>query len=65
MKYACNQKRSELTLTASRISKMKFVIDRMHFKGHIDPWCKEHCDPNRVIEMDKVVVYLCYLYVLI
>ena len=53
-----NQKRSELTLIASRISKMKFVINRMHFQGHIDPWCKEHCYPNRASNRDdKVVIY--------
>ena len=53
-RYACNPVRSALTRTSSRISDMNFVIDRMHFKGHIDPWCCENCDPNKFKELDKV-----------
>ena len=26
----------------------------MHFKGHTDPWCQEHCDPNKVKELHNV-----------
>ena len=22
-------------------------MDKFHFKGHVDPWCKEHCNPNK------------------
>ena len=53
-RYACNPCRSSLTTTARRISAMNFAIDRMHFKGHIDPWCRETCDPNKFKELDKV-----------
>ncbi len=35
--------RSNLTATASRLATMNFVIDCMHFEGHIDPLCREHC----------------------
>ena len=27
-------------------SNLNIVIDKMHFKGHIDSWCKEYCNPN-------------------
>jgi hypothetical protein len=23
-----------------------YIVDRMHMKNHVDPWCKEHCDPD-------------------
>ena len=25
---------------------MDFAVDKMHFKGHTDQWCKNHCNPN-------------------
>ena len=53
-RYACNPVRSALTTTSSNISAMNFAIDRMHFKGHIDPWCRENSDPNKFKELDKV-----------
>ena len=30
------------------------VVDKMHMKGHTDPWCKEHCDPSKFQALDKV-----------
>lgn len=26
---------------------MEYVIDRMHFRNLVDPWCKENCDPEK------------------
>ena len=37
--------RSHLTPTAKRMSHMKMVIDKFHFKNHVDKWCKVHCNP--------------------
>ena len=56
-RYATNPTCSNLTATASRLASMNFVIDRMHFKGHTDPWYQEHCDPNKLKELDKVSGY--------
>ena len=55
-KYATNTSRSTMTTTARHIATMNFVIDRMHFKGHVDPWCHENCDPNKLKEMENVCV---------
>lgn len=55
LKFAANPMRSGLTTTAERIAQMHIVIDRMHFKGHIDPWCKAHCNPNDLSELEKVL----------
>ena len=35
---------------------MEIVVDRMHMKGHIDKWCKEHYDPSRISALDKVML---------
>ena len=34
-------------------------IDKFHFKNHIDPWCIENCDPNKVKELDGVNTEIC------
>ena len=26
----------------------------MHMAGHVDPWCKKHCDPNSFPDLSKV-----------
>jgi hypothetical protein len=54
VKYATNSVRSTLTATAKRMAEMSYVVDRMHFKGHIDPWCKSNCNPDRFPAMEQV-----------
>ena len=34
-------------------------VDRFHFGNHIDPWCIENCDPNKVRELDGVNTEIC------
>lgn len=53
-KFARNPSRSSLTATASRIANLEIVIDRMHFKGHVDSWCKQTCNPDNFIELNDV-----------
>ena len=53
-RYACNPACSCLTVTAGHLSLMNFVIDCMHFKGHTDVWCRQHCDPNELKGLEKV-----------
>ena len=63
-RYACNPARSEVTTTANRLASLNYVIDRMHFKGHIDPWCHKHCDPSKLKELENVRVLLCFYIVM-
>ena len=62
-KYAQNTCRSRLTKTAEGIAKLKFVIDRMHMKGHTDAWCRRTCDPKLFPQLanvrDKILQVLC------
>ena len=55
-KYASNPKRVNLTSTSSKIASLKIVIDKLHFRGHVDTWCREHCNPYKFSELDKVYV---------
>jgi hypothetical protein len=58
-KYACNPIRKDSTVTAQKISHMNIVVDKMHMAGHVDLWCKEHCDPRNCKELDEVDTEAC------
>ena len=30
------------------------VVDKLHMKGHIDPWCKANCDAKSFTDLDNV-----------
>ena len=53
-RYASHQARKELTPTAQRLSKMNIVVDKLHFRGHVDKWCQEHCNPYTFEELNEV-----------
>ena len=40
---------------------MKMVVDRFHFKGHVDRWCQENCNPDKCDELKGVSE--CFAYV--
>ena len=41
---------------------LNIVIDQMQLAGHIDSWCKEHCDPHKLKELDDVSKQLLILH---
>lgn len=53
-RYALHPDRSQQTKTAQRLAELGIVVDKLHFKGHVDPWCKEHCNPYACADLDKV-----------
>lgn len=53
-KYCINPVRSGLSVTAALIAQKNIVVDKMHFKGHIDGWCHRHCNPNDFSELNNV-----------
>ena len=57
-KFATNSVRSASTTTASKIAGMHIVIDKMHFRGHADQWCKRYCNPHDYEELEKVYLHL-------
>ena len=44
-KYAQNSVRRNITGIAQKMAEMEMIIDRFHFKSHVDRWSKEHCNP--------------------
>lgn len=34
-------------------------MDKFHFKGHVDPWCQEHCNPNKHEGLMKKNMSIC------
>ncbi len=55
-KYACNPVRCNKTPTAERMASLTTVVDKFHFVGHVDPWCKEHCNPYKFKSLESVSV---------
>ena len=58
-KYSINEKVSDRNKTTKFFSERKFVIDKFHFRNHIDPWCHENCDPNEVPELNGLNTEIC------
>lgn len=53
-KFAQNVRRQPLSPITQKLATTEIVIDRMHFKGHKDSWCRETCDPSKFKELKKV-----------
>ena len=53
-RYASHHTRKELTRTAGRLSTMNIVVDKLHFRGHVDKWCQQHCNPHTFEELNDV-----------
>ena len=51
--------RRDLTNWTKKISELEIVIDKMHFAGHIDAWCRDVCDPHKHRNLDKVHTCMC------
>ena len=59
LRFATNPKRCGLTETAKKIASTKIVVDKMHFKGHKDQWCRRHCNPNDYDALMEVGAGVC------
>lgn len=57
-KFACNKQRRDTTATSKWISSMNIVVDKLHFRGHVDKWCHEHCNPNDFEDLNKVCLWV-------
>lgn len=58
-RFALNKKIKKNEVTQFFAEKVRKNVDRFHFKNHIDPWCIENCDPNKVRELDGVNTEVC------
>ena len=41
-------------LESIRPDKIKYVVDRLHIKGHTEAWCLENCDPKLYPELQDL-----------
>ena len=57
-KYACNPSRKNTTTTSSRLASLTIAVDKLHFRGHADPWCHQNCDPYKFDELKEVNSYV-------
>ena len=48
------KKYASKTPPAIRLASINIVIDKMHFKGHIDQWCHQNCNSYSFCELDCV-----------
>ena len=60
-KFATNPVRSDLTEQTKQLASVEMVVDKMHMKGHTDPWCKEHCDPAKFQALQTVGTSIVHL----
>eukprot|EP00058_Branchiostoma_floridae_P001186 XP_002586674.1 hypothetical protein BRAFLDRAFT_105480 [Branchiostoma floridae] len=58
-KFARNPARADATETTRRLANMEMLVDRMHMRGHVDPWCKKHCGTWRFEDLDLVNTEVC------
>ena len=59
-KFAKNPIRSQVSTVSKQIAEKDIIIDKMHMKNHVDQWCKEHCDPRKKPDLDKVIDNVMY-----
>lgn len=53
-RFARNPIRANLTQQATQLASVEMAVDKMHMKGHTDPWCKDNCDPAKFQALAKV-----------
>ena len=60
---ACHLKRFIDRRQTSKVGKflasIKIAVDRMHFKNHVDKWCRKNLDPDKIVEFKKLNTEAC------
>ena len=41
------------------LNEIKMIVDKFHFSGHTGKFCKEHCNPNEIPEINKLNTEAC------
>ena len=55
-RFARNPIWKDLTVQTKQRASVEMAVDKMHMKGHTDPWYKANCDPAKFSMPDKVLV---------
>lgn len=59
-KFVQSAKRRKLTPTAEKLASLSIYVDKLHIKGHTDPWCLENCDPRKVDDLEGVCTHVTF-----
>lgn len=54
LRYAQNKKRKDATDISKRISQMNIVVDKFHYRNHVDKWCQSNCNPYNWKDLEGV-----------
>ena len=55
-KFSQNPVRSKMTTTSKRMATMEMVVDKFHFRNHVDGWCKANCNPHKSNQLQVTVM---------
>ena len=61
-KYVTNKSSllfKQTTERAKKLAETRIVVDRFHFKSHVDEWCRELCDPDLYDDLKDVNSSIC------
>lgn len=58
-KYCINPLRKDITSTSKKLSEIDMVVDKLHFRNHVDKWCKENCNPYDRKDLEGVDTEIC------
>lgn len=53
-KYCRNEVRASFSKASVKLAAINIVVDKLHFKGHVDPWCHTNCNPYEVEDLKEV-----------
>ena len=57
LKRFCNKRLG--TVAARFIANLIMVVDKLHFKNHIDKWCRQNVNPHKVKEFNDLNTEAC------
>jgi len=40
---------------------MEMVVDKFHFRNHVDGWCKANCNPHKSINLEVTVMLIVHV----
>lgn len=58
-KFCCNPVQQNVTEVSKRLADLDMVVDKMHFRNHVDRWCKSNCNPYDRPDLDGVDTEVC------
>lgn len=58
-KFVRNVDRASTTKEARQLADLNIVVDRMHFRNHVDKWCKLHMNPDKNKEFKDINTEVC------